>query len=138
MDLCLFVLIDININDHLAFFRQIVTLYNINVYILKTFAVKELLNNDLCTVHQVGSYLKTFLQTQLGFKVFPLSFLDTMIIYFRYTGTLFQLNFQPDLVTFNLGCQDFYIREQSVFPKTLYRCCNLTSGVGDSDHVTYR
>ena len=82
MNLRLFILIDIDIDDHFALFGQIITLYNIDVYILKTFAVKELLNNDLCTVHQVGSYLETLLQAQLGFKVFPFPFLYTMIIYF--------------------------------------------------------
>ena len=62
MNLRLFILIDMDIDSHFALFGQIITLYYIDVYILKTFAVKELLNNDLCTVHQVGSDLESLFQ----------------------------------------------------------------------------
>ena len=62
MNLRLFILIDMDIDSHFALFGQIITLYNIDVYILKTFAVKELLNNDLCTVHQIGSDLESLFQ----------------------------------------------------------------------------
>ena len=83
MDLGLFILIDIDIHDHLTFIRGIVLLLDLDIHVLKAFAIEELLDHDLGTVHNVRRHLETFLQAQLRLQVLTLAFLDTRNLYIR-------------------------------------------------------
>ena len=111
VDFGLFVLVDIDINDHFAFVCDIVLLEDFNIHILKALAIEELLDQRSRTVDQVRSHLVSFPQTQTGFQILTLSLLDAMIVDFRNTRTLFQLDFQPNLIPLDFSCQNLYIRE---------------------------
>ncbi len=80
MDLGLFILIDIDIHDHLTLIRRIVLLFDLDIHVLKALAIEEFLDHDLGTVHDVRRHLKTFLQAQLRLQVLTLAFLDTVVI----------------------------------------------------------
>ena len=136
MDLGLFILIDIDIHDHLAFIRGIVLLLDLDIHVLKAFAIEELLDHDLGTVHDVRCHLETFLQAQLRLQVLTLAFLDTVVIDLRDTRTLLQLDLQPNLVALDLRCQNLHIRKQAMFPKTLHCCSDLLSRYGNL--IAYR
>ena len=136
MDLGLFILIDIDIHDHLALVRGIVLLLDLNIHVLKAFAIEELLDHDLGTVHNVRRHLETFLQAQLRLQVLTLAFLDPVVIDLRDTRTLLQLDLQPNLVALDLRRQDLHIRKQAMFPKTLHCCSDLLSRYGNL--IAYR
>ena len=111
VDLGFLVLVDVDVYDHFAFMRDIVFLNDFDIHILKAFAIEELLDQRGCTVDQVRSHLVSFAQTQTGFQILTFSLLDTMIVDFRNTRTLLELDFQPNPVALNLFRQDLYIRE---------------------------
>ena len=65
----LFLLVDINVNNHLIFVRWIVLLRDNHFCILKAFIVKITFDQCLCTVNGIRSDLHTFYHTQFAFKV---------------------------------------------------------------------
>ena len=111
MDFGLFVLVDVDIYDHFTFMCDIVFLKDFDIHILKAFAIEELLDQRGRTIDQVRSHLVSFTQPQTGFQIFTFPLLDTMIVDFRNTRTLFQLDFQPNLISLYFSCQNLYIRE---------------------------
>ena len=62
MNLGLLVLIDIDIDNHLALIGGIILLLDLDIHILKTFAIKEFLNHLLGAIHDIRSHLETLLQ----------------------------------------------------------------------------
>ena len=62
MNLGLLVLVDIDIDNHLALIGGIILLLDLDIHILKTFAIKELLDHLLGTIHDIRSHLETLLQ----------------------------------------------------------------------------
>ena len=77
VDLCLLVLVDIDIDNHLTLVRGIILLLNIDLDILKALVIKETLDNRLRTVHHVRRNLITFLQAKTSLQILTLAFLDT-------------------------------------------------------------
>jgi len=63
----------------------------------------------------------SFTQAEFYFQIFPFAFFHAVIMNFGNTRALFQANLQPYFAVLDTGGQDFDIREQSVFPKTLDR-----------------
>ena len=125
VDLCLLVLVDIDIDNHLTFIRRIILLLDINLDILKALIIEETLDNRLRTVHHVRCNLITLPQSETSLQILTLTFLNTRIMHLRYTRPLFQLYFQPDLVALDFRGQDLDIREQTMFPEPLDRSCHL-------------
>ena len=109
VDLCLLVLVDIDIDNHLTLVRGIILLLNIDLDILKALIIEETLDDRLRTVHHVRCNLITLPQSETSLQILTFAFLDTRIMHLRYTGPLFQLYFQPDLITLNLRGQDLDI-----------------------------
>ena len=136
MDLRLLVFINIDVYNDLSLVCGIVFLLDLYVNILKALSIEELLDHQFGTIHNVWSHLETFLQTQFRIQIFTLALLDAMIVHLRDTRTLLQLHLQPDLVALDFGCQDLYIREQSMLPKAPNGLRDLIAR--DSHLVAYR
>ena len=81
VDLSLFVLIDIDINDNFTFMCQVVLLNNFDFHILKTFSIKEFLDQGGSTVDHVRRYLIALTQSQTGVQIFAFPLLDTVIVH---------------------------------------------------------
>ena len=127
MNFNFFFLIDIDIDNHLIFMRQVIFLQNLHIDIIETFLFEVFLYQQFCTVYQVGRNLISLYQSQLKLKIFPLRFLYSVIIDLRNTGTLFQADIQPRFIAIYLGNLNSYIRKQPLFPETLYSPGNIIS-----------
>ena len=102
VDLGLLVLVDIDVDNHLALVSGIILLLDLDIHILEAFAIKELLDHLLGTIHDVRRYLEPLLQAQFSLQILTLALLDTAIMHLRDTWTLFQLDVQPDLIALDL------------------------------------
>lgn len=76
-------------------------------------------DNRRGTIHYIGSYLVSLDQPQAHFQIFPLTFLNPVVIYFRNTRLLFQLYFEPCLIAIGLRPLNHDIGKQTLPPKFL-------------------
>ena len=119
--------INIDSNFHIPWMVLIIELQHLNFGIIKAFFIQIPFDYLLRAISQIGGHLPTFLNTNLYLKVFLFALTQAIVSNVGYTWTLFQCNFQPNLITLNLCCFEFHIREQTLLPKTLERLCDLVT-----------
>ena len=87
---------------------RIVTLDDLHIGIMESFLRQVFLNHRLGVVLHIGCHLTSLTNTGFHFHIFPLTFLQSFISDFADTGTLFQSNNQPDLISLYLTGFDLY------------------------------
>ena len=143
MDLNFLFLIHINIDDHLVLMGQVIGLFYVHLCILKTLFLEMFFDNRRGTIHYIGSYLVSLDQPQAHFQIFPLTFLNPVVIYFRNTRLLFQLYFEPCLIAISLRPLNHDIGKQTLPPKFFGSLGNGITGYFDNlsyfqPRVTYQ
>ena len=136
VDLGLFVLVDVDVQNHLALVSQVILLNQIDLHILEALCIEELLDDQFGTVQHIGCNLEALLQAQLLLQVFPFPLLDAMIIHLRNTRTLLQLDLQPNRIVLDLIGHDLHIGKEAMLPEAFDRCRDLVTRY--RDFVTYR
>ncbi|MPM39235.1 hypothetical protein SDC9_85868 [bioreactor metagenome] len=126
-----FLLVNFNINNNLILGRSIVSLPNDYIGILKTFVIEVSFDERFGAVNQVRCNLTTLHQAQLGFQVFFLRFLHSIIVNFRDTRTLCQRYFQIYLIILYLLGSNGYVREKSMPPISLNSPCYIITRYGN-------
>ena len=115
---------------------QVILLHQINLHILESLCIEELLDDQFGTVQHIGCNLEALLQAQLLLQVFPFPLLDAMIIHLRNTRTLLQLDLQPNRIVLDLIGHDLHIGKEAMLPEAFDRCRDLVTRY--RDFVTYR
>ena len=81
-------LVDINIQNHLVVFVDVISLYEVDFRIFISFFFKISVCQDFLFVEHLRSDLGVFNQTQFGFQIFFFGFFDSVVIDLGYSGTL--------------------------------------------------
>ncbi len=119
-----FFLIDINIENNAVILGGIVALNNIYFSIQKSFCEENIFNSTFGIVYLVIGYLATFQQQYFFGDIILFWFWNTEKIDIRESRALLEVDFQPDIISFDFLCSNFHIGKQSLLPKFFNGICN--------------